>query len=101
MPDIINLDLDGEVINHLPLPEYWVVFRGEGFQAALIEDEGVREAFVWADNHLREHSAPPSPEALTDTFEFEFFDPVTAPGDLIDRLRLRYAETQGRKALKE
>src|SRR5271169_5110243 len=101
MTELINLDLDGEVLNHLPSAEAWVVFRGEGMQAQLIEDEGVREVYTWADNHLREHGAPPTPEVLTDEFDIEFFEPVTAPGDLIDRLRMNYAETEGRKALKE
>ena len=100
MTELVNLDLDGEVLNHLPLPESWLVFRGEGMQSQLIEDEGVREAYVWADNHTREYGQPPTQEVLTDEFDIEFFEPVTAPGDLIERLRMNYAETEGRKALK-
>src|SRR5271170_1601865 len=100
MTELVNLDLDGEVLNHLPLAESWVVFRGEGMRAPLIEDEGVREVYSWADNHLREQGQPPTTEVLADEFDVEFYEPVTAPGDLVERLRLHYAETEGRKALK-
>lgn len=94
------IDLDEEIISHLADPEAWAIFRGEGFKVELIEDDFVKEVYEWADKHLREHGKPPSASVLAEQFDIEFVPPLTAAGDLVNRLRERYMKNSGRKVLK-
>lgn len=98
---VYNLDLDEELLAHLPDPEAWLVLREEGFKETLIKDKEVKEIYLWAQTHLRDHSKPATASVLSDEFDLEFEDPQTAIGDLIDRLRQRYMKESGREALKE
>lgn len=101
MSDYHVLDLDEDLLSHLPDPDSWVTLNGEGFSPDLIEDEFVREAFVWQRQHIRKHGQPATTLVLNDHFELDLAEPEAAIGDLIDRLRNRYAKNQGREALVE
>lgn len=101
MAEIFNLDLDEELISHLPDPDAWVVLRGEGFGSQLILDEFAAEVYAWQDHHIREHGQPATATVLSDEFDLDLADPETAIGDLIDRMRARYAKSVGRQRLKE
>lgn len=100
MPEVFNLDLDEELLSHLPDPEAWVVLRDEGFRDVLIKDDEIREIYRWQDNHLREHEKVATASVLAEEFDLDFTEPQTAIGDLIDRMRLRYMKDKGRDALK-
>lgn len=95
---------DIELCSHLSDPDAWVVLKGEGFHADLIEDEIVREAFEWAQEFIREHHEPPTPDVLDDEFEIKgepfFEEPVTVIEDLVDRMRRRYKNNQQRERIK-
>jgi len=97
---VANLDYDLELLSHLPDPDAWVVLRGEGFSEKLIKDEAVLDIYQWQHEHLKKHGVPATANVLDDEFEIEFTEPQTSIGDLIDRLRVRYMEDQGREALK-
>lgn len=100
MPEVFTVDLDEEIISHLPDPEAWAAFRSEGFKVELIEDDYVREVYEWASAHLREYEKPATASVLAEEFELSFEDPLTAVGDLIERLRERYMKNSGRKSLR-
>ena len=99
-PTVYQLDLDEEVLAHLPRLESWNIFQGEGFSGDLIEDPEVRRVFDWQTRHLRDHHCLATVTVLADEFDLDFRNPDTAPGDLLDRLRERYMNNQGRKALR-
>lgn len=98
--EVYALDLDEELLSHLPDPESWVVIRGETVSPSLIFDEDIREIFKWQDHHIREHGKPATASVLAEEFDLEFSDPLTAIGDLLDRLRERYMRREGRERLK-
>lgn len=98
---VYALDLDEDLLSHMPNPDSWVVINGESISADLIEDEFVREVFVWQRQHLRQHGAPATATVLAAQFDLELVEPETAIGDLLDRLRERYAKNEGRTALRE
>src|ERR1035441_5924558 len=98
--EVCNLDLDLELLSHLPNPDTWTVFDAEGFKRNLILDDAVADIYVWAEDHRREHGTPATAAVLADEFDLEFSEPETAIGDLITRLRQRYMKSQGRAALK-
>ena len=99
-PVIYALDLDEEVLAHLPRRESWDVFQAEGLSGDLIEDDEVRAAFDWQLRHLRDHHQLASAAVLADEFDFDFREPDTAPGDLLDRLRERYVKNHVRRSLR-
>lgn len=98
---VYALDLDEDLLAHLPSPDAWLVLNGEQFDPLLIEDDGVRDIFCWQRAHLREHGVPATATVLDDEFELDLREPETVIGDLIDRLRERYAKNQGRQALRD
>lgn len=101
---IYALDLDEELLSHLPDPDAWVVLTGEGIASEIIEDEFVADVFEWQKRHLREHGKPATASVLEDQYSDEGLQletPQTAIGDLLDRLRARYAKNQGRKHLRK
>jgi hypothetical protein len=101
-PVIFNLDLDEELLSHLPDPDAWVVLQGEEFAVELIEDEFVAEVYTWQRKHMRENQGKPATAAvLADEFDIDFRAPETAVGDLLDRIRERYMKNQGRQGLVE
>lgn len=96
---------DIELCAHLSDPDAWVVLKGEGFHADLIEDEIVREAFKWSKEFIREYGEPPTDEVLDDEFDIKddpfFEEPVTVIEDLVDRMRRRYKNNQQRDRIKQ
>lgn len=100
MSDVYALDLDEELLSHLPDPESWVVIRGEGLKSDLILDDDIREIYKWQDHHIRREGKPATASVLAEEFDLELDEPLTAIGDLIDRLRERYMRNQGRERLK-
>lgn len=97
-----GLDLDEELLSHLGTPEAWTVINSEGLSTELINDPFVIDVFNWQRAHLREHHKVATPEVLADQFPtLEIFEPQTVIGDLIDRLRERYAKNQQREKLSQ
>src|ERR1039458_4841198 len=97
---IYALDLDEELLAHLPDPDAWITIQGEGFTAELIEDQGIREIFRWQQGHKREHGRLATATVLADEFDLDLTEPQTAIGDLLDRIRVRYMKNEGREALR-
>lgn len=98
--EVYALDLDEELLAHLPDPDAWVVMQGEEFSEELINDDEVREVYRWAKAHLREHGRHATLTVLGDEFDIDFRQPETAIGDLLDRLRERYMKNAGRDRLR-
>lgn len=98
---VYSLDLDEEILSHLPDSQAWAVINGEGLNSQLIEDEFVREVFDWQKQHMRQWGKPATASVLYDEFELVLDPPQTVIGDLLDRLRERYAKNQQREAMKE
>lgn len=96
-PEVYALDLDEEFLSHLALPDSIHVIWNEEIDDRLIEDPAVREIYHWQFAHMREHGAPATPSVLADQFDVDFDEPLTAPGDLIDRMRERYIRNNARK----
>jgi hypothetical protein len=99
MTEIFDLDLDEELLSHLAIPESVSELWSERIGSEHIEDPFVQEVFQWQFNHLREHSKIATASVLADQFDLDFVEPLTAIGDLIDRLRLRYMRNNGRKKM--
>lgn len=91
------LDLDEELISHLAIPESWQTIWDEEIGEELIEDEFAAEVFRWQLAHVREHGKPASASVLADEFDLDFEDPLTAAGDMIERLRDRYMRNNARR----
>lgn len=99
--EVYALDLDEELLNHLANPESWTVISGEDISPELIFDDTVRSVYVWQKRHLREHHKVATPSVLELQFpEIELSDPDIVIGDLIDRLRDRYAHNTQRDKFK-
>ncbi len=106
MTDQVVIDLDDEIIFHLAIPESVAEFRAELISTELIFDQFARDVFVWQMGHVKEHSQPATAAVLEDQFDgfndtpvLELYDPETAVGDLIKRLRERYVRYEGKKAM--
>jgi hypothetical protein len=100
--EILELDLDWDLINHLAIPDSFALFRAENLSPDLIEDEYVERVYKWALDHYREHGKPATGSALEATFDDVAIEaPLTAPGDLLQRLRERYVKNYGRAKIKE
>lgn len=97
---VYQLDLDEEVLAHLPNPDSWNELQAEGFSGDLIEDEWIRSIYQWQVRHVRENDQLATATVLADEFDVDFRAPETAIGDLLDRLRERYMKNQGRQALR-
>jgi hypothetical protein len=98
---IYQVDLDEEFLAHLANHDSWNTFLGEEFSADLLQDEFVANVFLFQLDHDRKYGKPASPSILEETFDYEVIAPVSAAGDLIERLRDRYARGQQRDKLKE
>lgn len=101
-PEIYELDLDWDLANHLANQESFAYLRAETFSRELIEDEYIEKVWDWATDHYREHGQPASASVLEDQFDDLALDkPLTAIGDLVQRLRERYVRNTGRDKIKE
>lgn len=99
--EVYAIDLDEEVISHLAIPESFAVFREERLDFDLFEDEFTKKVYEWALNHNSEYGSPPSPSVLAEEFELDFEKPLTAVGDLIERLRKRYVKNHAREHMEK
>lgn len=99
--EVFSLDLDEELLSHLPNEDSWIILQGEDFDPALIEDEEVAEIYQWQRNHKREHGRLATASVLADEFDIDFAKPETSIGDLLDRMRLRFMRNGGRDRLRE
>jgi len=96
------LDLDLELMFHLTDPASWQVIRDEHFNPVLLEDNLVASVYEFCRTHFNEQGALPN--ALVIEEEFKSHGVTLEPskvaiGDLIQRLRNRYATNQGRHAI--
>jgi hypothetical protein len=101
MTEVYQLDLDEEILSHLADPESVNALWAENLNPALIEDEFAAEVWDWAIAHLRTHGKPPTPSVLADEFELDFAEPLTSPGDLMDRLRERFMRNSARAEMEK
>lgn len=101
MTEIYALDLDEELLSHLALPDSLKVFREEEVSEELIEDDFVLNVWRWQIDHQREHGKPATASVLVDEFDLDLEDPLTAPGDLVDRLRDRYMTNHAREHMEK
>jgi replicative DNA helicase len=98
--EILALDLDWDLLNHLALPNSVFEFQGESLAPELIEDDQVRLVYEWTMHHLQEHGQPASASVIEDEFDFVAFEPpLSAVRDLIRRIRQRYLRNQGRQEI--
>lgn len=96
------LDLDEEIINHLAIEDSVHKLKGEQVSMEIIEDDLARRVFDWQMNHLLEHRAPASAMVLAEQFSgVTLEEPTTAVGDLVERLRYRYARNETRDVIYE
>lgn len=99
--DIVQLDLDWDLINHLADPMAVDALRAEQVNASLLEDALAGSVFDFQMAHLREHGQPATGTVLEAEFDqIHIEKPQTAIGDLIDRLRERYIRNEGRGILR-
>lgn len=96
MADVYALDLDEEFLSHLSDPESVALIWAEGVRPELLEDDFVRSVFTWQFRHLREHGKPATASVLAEEFDVDFEEPLTAVGDLVDRLRERFMRNNSR-----
>ena len=100
--ELYGLDLDEELLCHLTDPEAWQVISAEGLDTALINDPFVIDVFNWQKQHIREYKKIAPAQVLADEFPtLVLSEPRTVIGDLVDRLRDRYAKNQQREKLTE
>lgn len=101
MAEVFQIDLDEELLSHLTDPDSLNEIWGEHIDEDLIEDDFVRDVFRWQFAHLREHGKPATASVLADEFDLDFDEPLTAVGDLIERLRARYMRNNGRQHMEK
>lgn len=104
MTQIYTLDLDWDFLMHLPDSNSWQVIRDEHFSAELLEDDLVESVFNYQLKHQRDHGKPATGTVLEHEFGSQgvaFVEPQSVIADLIDRLRIRYANNKGREAILE
>ena len=102
MPEVYNINYDEELLYHLVDADSWETLRAEGFRADLVQDESIRDIYLWAERHVRKYGTPPTPSVLTDEFpDIELEDPETTVGDLVDRMRWVYSRVQGYEKIQE
>lgn len=100
--DIVALDLDWDLLNHLALPNSVGRLRAEAITSDLIEDDLVNSVFEWQMHHYREYGKPATASVLEDEFDDIAIDePLTTIDDLIGRLRARFMRNNGMKTLEE
>lgn len=100
--EIYALDLDWDFIMHLAVPDSFQVLRDEHVSEELLEDPVAVAAYKFQLEHVREHGHPATGSVLEHEFQGDgvhVVAPQSAIGDLIQRLRERYANNKGREAI--
>lgn len=97
---IYALDIDWDFILHLAVPDSFQTIRDEHFGVELLEDELAQSVYNFQLEHQRKHGKPASASVLEHEFDdVSITDPQSEIGDLIERLRKRYANNAGRQAI--
>lgn len=100
--DVVQLDLDWDLIMHLADEESVKILRAERMSAEVLQDDLAKKVYKWQLEHFRQHGGPATASVLEDEFEEVQIDPPqTKIGDLIKRLRQRYAKNASRQAIRE
>jgi hypothetical protein len=101
MDEIYALDPDWDLILHLADPESVKVLRAERLSPEVINDEEALNVYKWQMSHVREHGRPATASVLEDEFpNIALEEPQATIGDLIKRLRARYAKNKARDEIK-
>lgn len=97
---IYALDLDYDFTLHLAKPESFARIRDEQIDPVLLTDHDAKKVLEFQLEHQRQHGKPATASVLEHEFEFlTINEPQAAIGDLLDRLRQRYARNEGRDAI--
>jgi hypothetical protein len=99
--EIYALDLDEEILAHVGNPESWTELLDYDLKQEFIEDEFVANVFEWQLQHARKYKVPAQPSVLEDQFDLALLPAQTTVGDLVERLRTRYAKNQQRQKLEQ
>jgi hypothetical protein len=98
--EIVALDLDWDLVNHLAVPESVETLRAEQVTVDHIKGKIPPKVFEWQMRHVREHGTPATASVLEDQFDdIAIEEPLSQIDDLIERLRVRYVRNEGRKEL--
>lgn len=100
--EVVQLDLDWDLIMHLADEESVKALRAERMSLEVLEDDLAKEVYKWQLEHTRKHGGPASASVIEDEFpDVQIDPPQTKVGDLITRLRERYAKNASRQAIRE
>lgn len=97
--EIYQLDLDEEILSHLAIADSVQILWAENLRPELIEDDFIQGAWAWQMDHVREHGKPATASVLAEQFGLELAEPLTAVGDLLDRLRERFMKNRAREEM--
>lgn len=98
--EIVTLNLDWDLVNHLADPESVRVLRKEEITTDLVQDPRAAKVLEWQLEYIREHREPATASVLEDEFNYVAIDdPLSDIDDLINRLRVRYVRNEGRKVV--
>jgi hypothetical protein len=99
--EVYNIDYDEDLISHLSIPESLNYLWGEEFSDKLIVDELTRDIFHWQFNHRREHGSFATASVLAEQFDLDLVEPLTAIGDLHERIAQRYVKNNARALMEQ
>lgn len=101
-PEIFELDIDLDLINHLAHKESVYKLLQEQVRPVLVKDPLAKEVFEWQMQHVRDYGEPATASVLEDEFpDIAMETAECAIGDLILRLRTRYLKNEGRRHIRE
>lgn len=100
--DVVQLDLDWDLIMHLANEDSVKTLRAERMSLEVLEDNLAKDVYKWQLEHTRRHGGPANASVLEDEFpDIAIEQPQTKIGDLIQRLRERYAKNASRQAIRD
>ena len=97
--EILALDLDWDLVNHLAIPESVTYLLAEDITTDHLEDDDVARIYEWQIEHRRDHGMPATASVLEEEFDIGIEKPLSAIGDLVQRLRTRWMKNHGKEAL--
>lgn len=100
--EIVVLDLDWDLIQHLVIPESFSFLQKEQFRSDLIEDELTEKVWSFQVRHHKENREIASPSVVEDEFEeVTIQEPIASIADLIERFRKRYIRNQAQDRIED
>lgn len=99
--EVYQLDLDEELLSHLAIPESVDYLREEEVSVDLIEDRFIADIFRWQLDHVFEHRQPATASVMAEEFDVDFDEPLTAIGDLHERLNDRWIRNHMRSRMEK